>query len=47
MKAKIYKVSRDMAIELTMNHNCVSHEVAERYTPQGVEGGFKAIEVKG
>lgn len=32
MKAKIIKVSRERAIEITMNHNCVSREIAERYT---------------
>lgn len=32
MKAKINKVSREKAIEITMNHNCVSREIAERYT---------------
>lgn len=32
MKAKQIMVSRDRAIEITMNHNCVSREIAERYT---------------
>ena len=32
MKARILKVSRERAIEITMNHNCVSREIAERYT---------------
>jgi len=32
MKTRAYKVSRDMAIEIAMNHNCVSREIAERYT---------------
>lgn len=32
MKARIIKVSRERAIEITMNHNCVSREIAERYT---------------
>lgn len=30
-KRKI-KVSRDRAIEIAMNHNIVSREIAERYT---------------
>lgn len=32
MKTKVYKVSREKAIEIAMNHNCVSREIAERYT---------------
>lgn len=32
MKARILKVSRERAIEITMNHNCVSRDIAERYT---------------
>lgn len=27
-----FKVSREKAIEIAMNHNCVSREIAERYT---------------
>ena len=32
MRTKIYKVSKARAIEIAMNHNCVSREIAERYT---------------
>lgn len=32
MKARIIKVTRERAIEISMNHNCVSREIAERYT---------------
>lgn len=34
MKARVktYEVSREKAVELVANHNCVSREVAERYT---------------
>lgn len=32
MKARIIKVTRERAIQITMNHNCVSREIAERYT---------------
>lgn len=31
-RSKVYKVSRNKAIEIVMNHNCVSKEIAERYT---------------
>lgn len=32
MKARIIKVTRERAIQIAMNHNCVSREIAERYT---------------
>ena len=28
----MYKISKERAITLAMNHNCVSREIAERYT---------------
>lgn len=32
MKHKLPKISKARAIEIAMNHNCVSREIAERYT---------------
>ena len=32
MKARIINVTRERAIQIAMNHNCVSREIAERYT---------------
>lgn len=32
MKAKQIMVSRERAIEIASNHNCVPREIAERYT---------------
>lgn len=34
MKARVktYEISRERAVEIAMNHNCVSREIAERYT---------------
>ena len=32
MKAQKIKVTRERAIQITMNHNCVSREIAEKYT---------------
>lgn len=29
---KLPKVNRKRAVEIAMNHNCVSREIAERYT---------------
>lgn len=43
-KRKI-KVSRDRAIEIAMNHNIVSREIAERYTDSELKEVFKAIKI--
>lgn len=32
MKTKTYKITRAKAVEIAANHNCVSMEIAERYT---------------
>ena len=32
MKRKVIKISKSRAIEIAMNHNCVSREIAEKYT---------------
>lgn len=32
MKAKQIQVTRERAITIAMNHNCVSREIAEKYT---------------
>lgn len=32
LKKKVYKISKERAIKLAMNHNCVSREIAENYT---------------
>ena len=32
IKRKTFKVSREKAIRIAMNHNCVSKEMAEKYT---------------
>ena len=32
MKRKVIKVSKERAIQIAMNHNCVSREIAEKYT---------------
>ena len=31
-RKKVYKISRKRAIEFAINHNCVSREIAEKYT---------------
>jgi hypothetical protein len=32
MKKKVYKVSKERAIEIAMNHNCVTRDTAIKYT---------------
>lgn len=32
VRKRIYKIDRERAIEITMNHNGVSREIAENYT---------------
>lgn len=32
MKTKVYKVSKEKAIKIASNHNCVAYSVAEKYT---------------
>jgi hypothetical protein len=46
MKAKIYKVSKDRAILIAMNHNCVSREIAERYTDSELKEVLKQLKIK-
>lgn len=46
MRRKIYKVSKERAIQIAMNHNCVSREVAERYTDSELKEGLKQLKLK-
>ena len=46
MKRKIYKVSKERAIQIAMNHNCVSREVAERYTDSELKEVVKQLKLK-
>jgi hypothetical protein len=46
MKTKIYKVSKARAIEIAMNHNCVSHETAERYTDSELKEVLRQLKLK-
>ncbi len=43
MKRKVYKVSKERAIEIAMNHNCVSREIAERYTNSELKEVLKQL----
>lgn len=40
------KVSKQRAIEIAMNHNCVSREVAERYSDSELKEVLKQLKLK-
>lgn len=46
MKRKIYKVSREKAIQIAMNHNCVSREVAQNYTDSELKEVLRQLKLK-
>jgi len=46
MKTKVYKVSREKAISLAMNHNCISREQAEKYTDAELKEVLKQLNIK-
>lgn len=40
------KVSKERAITIAMNHNCVSREVAENYTDSELKEVLRALNIK-
>lgn len=46
MKRKVFKVSKERAIEIAMNHNCVTREIAERYTDSELKEVLKQLKLK-
>jgi hypothetical protein len=46
MKTKTYKISKERAIEIAMNHNQVSKEIAENYTTSELKEVLKALKIK-
>ncbi len=46
MRTKVYKISRERSIEIAMNHNCVSREVAERYTDSELKEVLRQLRLK-
>lgn len=46
MRTKVYKVSRERAITIAINHNAVSREVAERYTDSELKEVLKQLKLK-
>lgn len=43
---KAPKVSKERAIQITMNHNCVSREVAENYTDSELKEVLRQLKLK-
>lgn len=46
MKTKTYKVSKEKAIQIAMNHNCVSREIAENYTNSELKEVLNQLKLK-
>lgn len=43
---KVIKVSKARAIEIAMNHNCVSRDIAENYTNSELKEILKVLKLK-
>lgn len=43
---KTFKVSKARAIEIAMNHNCVSREIAEKYTDSELKEILSVLKLK-
>lgn len=46
MKQKRYKIRKDKAIKIVMNHNCISREIAEKYTDSELKETLKQLKLK-
>ncbi len=46
MKRKVIKVSKERAIKIAMNHNCVSREIAEKYTDSELKEVLRQLKLK-
>lgn len=46
MKRKVTKVSKERAIQLSMNTNGVSREIAERYTDSELKEVLRLLKLK-
>lgn len=45
-EAYLQKVSRERAIEIAMNHNCISREIAKRYTNSELKEVLAQLKLK-
>lgn len=46
MKRKVIKVSRERAIQIAMDLNCVSREIAEKYTDSELREVLHLLKLK-
>lgn len=46
MKTKVYKVSKERAIQLASNHNCVPVEVAQNYTDSELREVLRQLKLR-
>ena len=46
MKTKVYKIKKERAITIAMNHNCVSREIAEGYTESELKEILNQLRLK-
>jgi hypothetical protein len=46
MKARTYKVTKEKAIQIAMNHNCVSREIAQNYTDSELKEVLRQLRLK-
>lgn len=46
MKRKIILISKERAITIAMNHNCVSREIAEKYTSSELKEVLRQLKLK-
>lgn len=46
MKRNIVKITKERAIEIAMNHNCVSREIAEKYTNSELKEVLRVLKLK-
>lgn len=46
MRRKVIKVSKERAIQIAMNHNCVSREIAEKYSDSELREVLRHLKLK-
>lgn len=46
MKTRTYSVTKEKAIQIAMNHNCVSREIAQNYTDSELKEVLRQLRLK-
>jgi hypothetical protein len=46
IRRKVIKVSKERAITIAMDHNCVSREIAEKYTDSELREVLRHLKLK-